>query len=120
MSKPRKEMQADPDYRAAWKACGARLAPSVWGNEEIDLRADLDELLKSGWSMKALTAYASTWRKRGFDHTTPSAWRWAIYFAHYDLDRDASLANRFLKDFLKWQQENHANTTPETVSALSV
>jgi hypothetical protein len=65
------------DYRAAWRAC-SKLVPG----EESDLLAKLDDLLKSGWSIQALKAYASSvWQQAAFDHVTEGAWRLAVEFA---------------------------------------
>jgi hypothetical protein len=95
--------QRDPDYRAAWRACGA-LAPSVWGTDEENLRAMLDDLLKSGWSIQALRSYAFTWSRRAdYDHVTPATWRWGIYFANMDM---LGSATKFLNEF----NERHAPT----------
>jgi hypothetical protein len=42
----------------------------------------LDDLLKSGWSIQALKAYASSvWQQAAFDHVTEGAWRLAVEFA---------------------------------------
>lgn len=109
-----KKPTRDPDYRAAWRACGARLARSAWGdNADVDLRAMLDALLKSGWSIQALKAYASVvWRNwRRYDHVTPAAWRLAVYFASLDGSREGCLsAATFLKEF---------NENPERYTATS-
>jgi hypothetical protein len=109
----RTEARRDPYYRAAWSACGGRLAPAVWGSEEINLRAMLDDLLKSGWSIQALYSYASTWRKRRYDHVTPAAWRWGIYFANMDL---CGYATKFLTEF----NERHAPANDCSVQAVGI
>jgi hypothetical protein len=73
----------DPDYHAAWLACRKPWI-SEWSGSEIDLRAALDDLLKSGWSIQALKAYAFRVReyaRRGNEHVTAGAWRWAVYLA---------------------------------------
>jgi hypothetical protein len=105
----------DPDYSTAWRACGARLAPSVWGtDEEINLRAMLDDLLKSGWSIQALRSYAFAWRpRRDYDHVTPAAWRWGIYFANMDI---GGRATEFLNSFKK----RHGPANDSTVQAVGI
>jgi hypothetical protein len=68
----------DPDYRAAWKAC-----KEPWVSwTTVDLRKKLKQLLRSGWSIQALKAYAyCNWRHKRCDHVTEGAWRWAVAFA---------------------------------------
>ena len=90
------------DYHAAWLACR-----KPWLNElsgaEIDLRATLDKLLKSGWSIQALKAYAFRVREyahRGNDRVTTGAWRWAVYLASPAWPQDGPLsAATFLAEF---------------------
>lgn len=112
-------MQTDPDYKDAWRACGAKLSPRVFDNpEEIDLRARLDDLLKSGWPMAALRSYASTWRTSRQPRVTPAVWRYGVYFASQDL---VGTATRFLEEWKARQEELDQTTTQaEMVSALSV
>lgn len=87
-TKARKKPKAprDPDYRAAWKACRKPWA-MAWGGGEVDLRVELSKLLKSGWSIQALKAYA--WGhfhfSPRFDYVTAAPWRYAVHFAHDDL-----------------------------------
>ncbi len=68
----------DPDYRAAWRAC-----KKPWVSwSVVDLRKRLKQLLRSGWSIQALKAYAFVcWRHKRCDHVTEGAWRWAVAFA---------------------------------------
>jgi hypothetical protein len=81
------------DYRAAWRAC-SKLVPG----EESDLLAKLDGLLKSGWSIQALKAYATyVWQQAAFDHVTEGAWRLAVEFAD---SNGCSGGRDFLKRFI--------------------
>lgn len=96
-TKARKKAKAprDADYLAAWKAC-RKPWPAAWGfGQEVDLRVLLDKLLKSGWSIQALKAYAyCVWRhvygRDRYDHVTAFAWRYAVDFANADIGGDAS------------------------------
>ena|ERR1700733_352383 len=86
----------DPDHRAAWLAC-KKPEPDPIGPGEMDMRKLLKKALGSGWTIRALKAYAYiSWRIRGLDHVTPVAWRWAVMFAHDAMGhsfRDRYLAN---------------------------
>ena len=57
----------DPDYRAAWRAC-----KKPWISwSVVDLRKRLKQVLRSGWSIQALKAYAFVyWRHKRCDHVT--------------------------------------------------
>lgn len=67
------------DYRAAWKACEE---PWETFGRVDDLRKRLRSLLRSGWSIGALKAYAFVvWRHKRSNKVTRSAWRWAVAFA---------------------------------------
>jgi hypothetical protein len=112
--KTRKKAQArsDPDYRAAWRAC--REPWMIMGpGSEIDLRAALDALLKSGWSIQALKAYAYRMREfahRGNERVTAGARRWAVYFASRAWGQEGPLgAATFLAEF---------NANPERYAEL--
>jgi len=114
--KKKRKAPRDADYRAAWKACRKPWMESVpndkprvrgepWSDwvdgEEIDMRAALDKLLSSGWTIQALKAYAyCSWRhlygQDRYDHVTAFAWRWAVCFAGADIGGDAS---RYLTRF---------------------
>lgn len=102
----------DPDYHAAWLACRKPWS-SEWSGTEIDLRAVLDDLLKSGWTIRALKAYAFRVReyaRRGNEHVTAGAWRWAVYFASPAWRQDGPLgAKTFLAEF---------NANPERYAEL--
>jgi hypothetical protein len=75
---PREVMTPEAaDCRAARHAC-VKLVPG----EESDLPAKLDSVLKSGWTIQALKAYAfSVWRKSDCADGTEAAWRLAVEFA---------------------------------------
>ena len=82
------------DYRAAWRAC-RKLVPGE--ESDLDLVAKLDDLLKSGWSIQALKAYAfSVWRKSDRDDAAEAAWRLAVEFAD---SNGCSGGRGFLKRF---------------------
>jgi hypothetical protein len=88
----------DPDHRAAWIAC--REPDETWGNlcPPRDLRAKLDEALRSGWSPKALKAYAYVcfrYTKPMRNHVTRAAWRMAVVFAA----DPGGIGRSFLEDF---------------------
>jgi hypothetical protein len=89
----RKAKSADAaDYHAAWSAC----RKSVPG-EESDLLAKLDDVLKSGWTIQALKAYAFfVWRKSDRDDATEAAWRLAVEYAD---SNGCSGGRDFLKRF---------------------
>lgn len=107
----------DADHQAAWTACRkpwiesvANEKPRVWGElwsawaegEHLDLRAVLDKLLQSGWTIPALKAYAyCSWFRHlygedRYDHVTTFAWRYAVHSASTDLCGEAS---RYLARF---------------------
>ena len=82
------------DHRAAWRAC-RKLVPGE--ESDLDLVAKLDNLLKSGWSIKALKAYAfSVWRKSDRDDAAEAAWRLAVEFGD---SNGCSGGRGFLKRF---------------------
>lgn len=105
----------DADYRAAWYACRKPWVtsvfnekPLIWGEPwatfvdgaEIDMRALLDKVLKSGWSIRALKAYAFCfWRHLygidRYDRVTAFAWRHAVH----DAAVGDGHASRFLTAF---------------------
>jgi hypothetical protein len=88
------------DYSAAQRACSKCLQ-----GEESDLRPKLDDALKSGWSIRALKAYAfSVWQVLAFDGVTEAAWRLAVEFAD---SNGCSGGREFLKRF---------NASPERYS----
>jgi hypothetical protein len=81
-------------YHAAWRAC-RKLAPGE--ESDLDLVAKLDDLLKSGWSIQALKAYAfSVWQKSDRDDAAEAAWRLAVEFAD---SNGCSGGRGFLKRF---------------------
>jgi hypothetical protein len=95
----RSKAPRDADYRAAWRACR-----EPWG--EIDLRVALRDLLKSGWNIQALKAYAFRVRyfglcRKGIDHVTACAWRQAV--------RDASSRGMFGDQAASFLAEFKAN-----------
>jgi hypothetical protein len=100
-SRKKTKARRDPDYRAAWRAC--REPWSITPGSEIDLRAVLDDLLKSGWSIQALKAFAYRVREfahRDKDRVTTGAWRWAVYLASPAWPQDGPLsAATFLAEF---------------------
>src|SRR5262245_26956302 len=53
---PKKTKARNADYVAAWRAC--RKPALDFDGREIDLRARLNNVLKSGWSIQAVEAYA--------------------------------------------------------------
>lgn len=97
-------LKQDADYKAAWRAC---LKPysfnsflSFFGNAYpvgsaldetsnrpdctvlFDLRVALDAVIKSGWPIAAIKAYAfCEWRiiNARCDHVTATAWREAVH-----------------------------------------
>jgi hypothetical protein len=70
-----------------------------------DLREKLDQLLKSGWSIQALKAYAFCWwRHRRCDHVTEGAWRWAVAFA----DATQAMGGRNLLERFKADPEHYS------------
>jgi hypothetical protein len=80
------------DYYAAWSAC----QKSVPG-EESDLLVKLDDVLRSGWTIQALKAYAFfVWRKSNRKDATEAAWRLAVEFAG---SNGCSGGRDFLKQF---------------------
>ncbi len=86
----------DPNYRAAWRAC-----KKPWKSwSVVDLRKKLKQLLRSGWSIRALKAYAfCQWRHKRCDHVTVGAWRWAVAFADASHEFGGrSLLERFKAD----------------------
>ena len=67
----------DKDYHAVRRACSTGVPGEV-----DSLRVKLDSVLKSGWSIEALKAYAfSVWCEPGCDHVTDTAWRLSVEFA---------------------------------------
>jgi hypothetical protein len=85
----------DADHSAAWRACREPWIidwPPDYPRTEIDLRAALRGLLRSGWNIRALKAYAFSVRyyahgRKDIDHVTAGAWRQAV--------RDASSPGMF-------------------------
>jgi hypothetical protein len=77
----------DPDHRAAWLACRKPWIedwPFLDEPRIIDLRAALDDLLKSRWSIQALKAFAyceCQLQSDRYDHVTDGAWRLAVSLA---------------------------------------
>ena len=96
------------DYHAAWSAC-RKSVPA----EESDLLAKLDEVLKSGWTIQALKAYAFfVWRKSDRDDATEAAWRLAVEFA----DSSGCSGGR---DFLKRFNANPERYWSEATQTMS-
>lgn len=116
-------LKHDPDYKAAGRAC---LKPyscnsflSFFGNAYpigsalnetsnrpdctvlFDLRHALDAVIKSGWPIAAIKAYAFyEWRmNERYDHVTTSAWREAVHSIRYGNIRGAeAFLQRFNAD----------------------
>jgi hypothetical protein len=95
------------DYRDAWRACRKPWISDWVGTDcprvEIDLRAALRSLLKSGWSIRALKAYAFSVKyfahsRKDIDHVTAGAWRYAVRFASSS-DIFGAQAATFLAEF---------------------
>jgi|SRR5579872_969000 len=107
MSKARKRTQAEADYRAAWNACGKPLPGE--DPAQNDLRSRLEDVLKSGWSIEALKAFAAAQFTRRYDHVTPAAWRWAVFFAKADL---YGMDTRWLNEWKARQKEQAETTIP--------
>jgi len=92
------------DYHVAWLACR-----KPWVSEwpgcprvELNLRAALDDLLKSGWSIQALKAFAFSVREyahKGNERVTVGAWRWAVYLASTGPASGPLSASSFLESF---------------------
>lgn len=103
----------DPLYRAAWLACREPWVMN-WGDgapAKTDLRAALNKLLKSGWPMQALEAFAWSWSDGRHDHLTRKPWRWAVYWAYGDLNsgpRGSNMSKRYLDAFNAKQQQSSA------------
>jgi hypothetical protein len=75
----------DPDYMAAWRACGKPPKPDIESRRhQKDLRALLNAAFKSGWTGSALRACAWACRNDKYDHLTPNAWRGAVLLACSD------------------------------------
>lgn len=85
----------DPDHKAAWRAC-----KKPWvGLGAVDLRKKLDQLIKSGWPIQALKAYAfCLFRHPRCDHVTEGAWRWAVRFADTSHFGGHNLLERYKAD----------------------
>jgi hypothetical protein len=87
----------DPDYVAAWRACGTPLPGE--DPTQNDLRERLDRALKSDWSIQALKAFAYVCRPKAlwrYDNVTPAAWRWAVCLAELETSLDGvSFLERF-------------------------
>ncbi len=98
MSTQRVKGPTDPDHHAAWVAC--REPWVCFDNSTVDLRPILEDLLKSGWSIGALKAYAHHFRFTGHSHLTPYAWRWAVRFA--------GEGGAMVGDFLARYKQRHA------------
>jgi len=93
---PKFEPANASDYRAARQACSRSLS-----GEEDELCAKLNSALKSGWSMQALKAYATTvWQQSGSDDVSEAAWRLTIEHA----DSKGCSGGR---DFLRRYKANH-------------
>lgn len=81
----------DPDYAAAWQACRKTYSsrgffmpfmPSPADCIYVaDLRSCLDVVIKSGWCVAAIKAYAfcNCRMYAHHDHVTATAWRAAVY-----------------------------------------
>jgi hypothetical protein len=114
MKSGRPQMKTIPfqtgDYSAAWRACGTFVS-----GEGDDLRAKLDGALRSGWSMRALKAYAMlVWQQPPSDQVTEAAWRLAVEFA----DSNGRSGGRdFLKRFsVNPERYSSEATRTETLS----
>jgi hypothetical protein len=106
-TKARKKPKASCDriYKEAWRACR-----EPWINKsyvtgeittEVDMRAALTKLLRSGWSARALKAYATShFRERRYKHVTNAPWRFAVHSAYQDVRYGNTFgSNRFLEEF---------------------
>lgn len=117
---PKRTKAEEEDYSAAWRACGSPLSTRVFGEDapQINLRARLEGLLKSGWAMTALSDYAYQFRTKRFDHVTPAVWRLAVYLASEDV---CGMDTRWLKTWTASHEEHTDTTLPaQTVSGMSV
>jgi len=126
MKTKKTRVRRDPDYSAAWSACGKPLP----GDDptQNDLRPKLDGLLKAGWSIQAIKEYSMRWSgppltHKRLDHITPAVWRWGIHFASEDrLFSETGFANDFwgAATFLRKFNERNAPTSNLTVQAVSM
>jgi hypothetical protein len=104
----KKTLAHNPLYKAAWRACREPWVMG-WGDGApatpkralvtTDLRAALNKLLKSGWSMQALEAFAYSWSDGRHDHVTRAPWRWAVYWALGEL-KNGPLGTQISKRYL--------------------